>query len=62
MGRWIEYASETEESGGTALGLCPVPALAEIAANPEFMPEEITQDEFEEIWSARHIAQPDLLR
>jgi hypothetical protein len=48
------YASKTEESGGSFLGEAPVPPLAEIAADPEFMPQEITEDEFEAEWSARH--------
>ena len=47
------YASKEEEVGGTFLGLAPVPPLREIAADPQFRPEEITKEEFEGIWRAR---------
>jgi hypothetical protein len=47
------YATKGEQVGGTFLGLVPVPQLDEIAADPEFLPEEITEGEFEEIWGAR---------
>jgi hypothetical protein len=35
------------------LGIVPVPSLAEIAADSEFEPQEISQSEFEDRWSAR---------
>jgi hypothetical protein len=47
---FLGYASGSGSRGETLLGLVPVPAVAEIAANPEFEPTEITKDEFEEIW------------
>lgn len=47
------YARRGEEAGGTALGQLPVPPLQEIASDPQFLPEEITKDEFEAIWDAR---------
>jgi hypothetical protein len=47
------YAAKDEESGGTFLGLAPVPPIDEIAADPEFVPEEITKEQFEAAWSAR---------
>jgi len=47
------YATGAIEYGGTGLGLLPVPSIAEIAESPEFIPEEITQDEFEKIWHER---------
>jgi hypothetical protein len=57
------YASKTEEVAGTALGTSPVPPLAEIAADAEFIPREITADEFEAAWTARHAAaEPGLIR
>ena len=48
----LEYAGPSGSNGTTMLGLAPVPSLAEIAANPEFEPTEITKEEFEEKWSA----------
>jgi hypothetical protein len=57
------YATKTEEAGGTFLGELPVPPLAEIAVDPQFIPREITEDEFESAWSMRHsTAQPGLIR
>jgi hypothetical protein len=47
------YASKTEVSGRTFLGERPVPSLAEIGADPQFIPQEITREEFEAEWSAR---------
>jgi hypothetical protein len=47
------YASRDDEVGNTFLGLAPVPPLEEIAADPEFIPSEITRAEFETIWAAR---------
>jgi hypothetical protein len=37
----------TEESSTTRLGEVATPALAEIAADPQFEPSEITKEEFE---------------
>jgi hypothetical protein len=57
------YARQGEEAGGTALGQLPVPPLQEIAADPQFRPEEITQEEFEAIWEVRQIdSKPGLIR
>jgi hypothetical protein len=30
-----------------------MPAMEKITADPQFLPEEITKEEFEEIWAAR---------
>jgi hypothetical protein len=49
----LGFADGEHEVGGTRLGVAPVPALAEIAAGPEFEPCEVTQAEFEERWSGR---------
>jgi hypothetical protein len=57
------YARQGEEAGGTVLGQLPVPALHEIAADPQFLPEEITKKEFEAIWEARQTnPRPGLIR
>ena len=47
------FADSSEESGGTSLGVMPVPSLKEIAAQPEFEPKEIAQEEFQRIWLKR---------
>lgn len=47
------YAGEGQELGGTKLGLVPIPALAEIAADAQFEPLETSQQEFENLWAHR---------
>ena len=47
------FADGSEESGGTSLGVMPVPSLKEIAAQPEYEPKEIPQEEFQRIWLKR---------
>ncbi|HEY8137683.1 MAG TPA: hypothetical protein VIF61_07565, partial [Methylocystis sp.] len=47
------YAMKGEERGGTRLGLVPLPPFDEIAADPRFLPEKITEEEFEAVWRAR---------
>ncbi|MDR6289797.1 hypothetical protein E9232_002318 [Inquilinus ginsengisoli] len=47
------YAAEGVEIGGTRLGFEAAPTLKEIGSDPQFLPEEITKEEFEEIWRAR---------
>jgi len=46
----LDYADKVDESGSTWLGIEPVPSLAEIAADPEFTPREISKTEFEDLW------------
>ena len=45
------YASRSVSQGDTLLGELQVLSLAKIARQPEFEPVEVTQREFEEIWS-----------
>ncbi len=45
-----DFASAAESRG---LGEIPIPELAEIAADPEFEPSEITKEQFEEMWNNR---------
>ena len=47
------FADTSEEYGGTALGVMPVPPLKDIAAQPEFEPKEISAEEFQKIWMKR---------
>jgi hypothetical protein len=47
------FASSAGSAGTTELSLVPLPALEEIAADPEFAPEEIGGREFEEVWAKR---------
>ena len=47
------FADGSEEAGGTSLGVMPVPSLEEIAAQPEYEPKEISQEEFQRIWLKR---------
>lgn len=48
------FASATEETRSVALSEKPLPPLWEIAADPEFIPEEIDAQEFESIWDDAH--------
>jgi hypothetical protein len=45
------YASTTNSSRSTRLGIVPVPELAKIALDPEFEPHQIAREEFEKVWS-----------
>jgi hypothetical protein len=45
------FASSTNSSRSTRLGIEPVPPLWKIALESEFEPREITKDEFERAWS-----------
>ena len=47
------YATQGEEVGDTRLGIMPVPPLEEIASDPQFLPEQISEAEFEVIWAER---------
>ena len=47
------YASENEEIGGSILGDQPVPSLSNVSSDPQFVPIEITRDEFESAWKVR---------
>lgn len=51
------FADSKEQSGSTFLGTVPVPPLAEIAADAEFLPAEISAEEFEREWSTRCMAE-----
>jgi hypothetical protein len=46
----LGFASRDESTEDTELGLAPVPAFEEIARDPEFSPEPITQAQFEDVW------------
>ncbi|WP_439893095.1 DUF6881 domain-containing protein (plasmid) [Ralstonia sp. 25C] len=46
----VGYASADHTSHGTALGLLPVPPLAEINADPQFVGVGITAAEFSALW------------
>ncbi len=48
------YADGSEQTGSSWLAEVPMPPLAEIAADPEFKPFEITKEEFEAIWQKAH--------
>jgi hypothetical protein len=47
------YASRHESVGGTILGELREPSLREISSDPQFLPEEISEEEFEAIWNDR---------
>ncbi len=49
----IGYASELESTEDCKLGIEPIPSLPEIAADPQFVPAQITKDEFEKVWALR---------
>ncbi len=47
------WAGEGQEVRGTRLGEVPMPALTEIAADPQFKPVTISKADFEQIWANR---------
>jgi hypothetical protein len=47
------FAIAGSSAFGTKLGKEPIPPLAEIAADPQFKPTVITQDDFEKAWAER---------
>lgn len=49
----LGFADINESSGGTRLGLEPIPDLSEIARDPQFQPATLSKDEFEQLWSKR---------
>jgi len=49
----IGYAGDDEEFGGTRLGWEATPPSEEIAADPQFEPQETNKQEFEEVWECR---------
>ncbi|MGC0095820.1 DUF6881 domain-containing protein [Ralstonia pseudosolanacearum] len=46
------FSDGTNSDGETMLSTGPLPSLQEIAADPQFVPVGITQEEFEMMWSA----------
>ncbi|MFO0896576.1 MAG: hypothetical protein U0836_04005 [Pirellulales bacterium] len=54
------FASDAESFHRTELGSVPTPSPAEISADAEFQLTEISQEEFEVAWAARHTATDDL--
>jgi hypothetical protein len=48
------YANKSDAIGTTKLSIEPLPSLEEIASDSQFVPFEITRQEFEEIWARRH--------
>ena len=47
----IGYADDESATEPTGLGEDPVPSITEISADSQFLPEEITKEEFEIMWS-----------
>jgi hypothetical protein len=46
----MTYAEGRGSTGDTQLGEVPVPAIADIASDPEFEPEAITRAEFDAVF------------
>ncbi|TAJ31706.1 MAG: hypothetical protein EPO67_13170 [Reyranella sp.] len=44
-------ASDAESTRDVFLSTTPLPSLSEIAADPQFRPEEISKEEFEAAWN-----------
>lgn len=47
------YADSIEAKGGSKLSIKPLPMMAEIAKDPQFVPSLIGNYEFERVWSGR---------
>ena len=50
---FCDYATPTESTGNTSLNARPISALTGSAHDPEFLPVEISQEEFEKVWKKR---------
>ena len=48
------FASPTESSDGTNLSLIQCPPDEEVNSEPEFRVVDITQDDFERVWTKAH--------
>ena len=46
----FEYAGPNGNNGSTLLSFEPIPTLKEIASDPQFIANEISVDEFENVW------------
>lgn len=49
----IGYATQTTEYEGSILAEHPYPPIEEIASDPEFIPIQISEEQFEEIWKEK---------
>ncbi len=49
------YASRAESFGGTELSETPLPEMAEIGRDAQFVPAEISAAEFEVVWNERTV-------
>lgn len=47
----IDYATQSSEFGGSILSEHPYPTVEEIAANSEFIPVQISKEEFRSFWN-----------
>lgn len=45
------FSNGEKSVGGSMLSTEPLPPLQEIATDPQFVPVEISQEEFEKIWA-----------
>ena len=50
---FCDFASSQASSGSAHLNTQPLPAISELAKDPEFEPKEITKQEFEDVWIKR---------
>ena len=49
------HADATTRSGDTRLGEKAIPSILEISKDPQFLPREISKEEFERVWiEAKH--------
>jgi hypothetical protein len=59
----MTLADDQTSTGNTFLAEVPMPAMEEIARDPQFQPSPITREEFEVVWQkARAARQPRPLR
>jgi hypothetical protein len=48
------FANSDQATGTSKLSVEPIPTLEEIASDPQFIPQEITSQEFEDVWAKCH--------
>jgi hypothetical protein len=49
----VGFADSTESIGTTMLSIEPLPTTEEIATELQFLPQEISREEFEKVWAKR---------
>ncbi len=56
---FCDVASTEKQSGTASLMTLPLPDIKALSRDPEFIPVEITKEQFEEVWTKRQFRAPE---